>query len=71
MLQNEHAINYKIKMIHFEIFIIDSQQKEKGWSDSVRNLKFYLFFLQFKISSTVVNHYIDHELKNLHMFLKK
>lgn len=70
MLQNEHAINYNFKIIHFEIFIIDSQQKEKGWSDSVRNLQFYLFFLQFKISSTVVNHYIDHELKNLHMFLK-
>jgi hypothetical protein len=40
----------------YNILAIDSQQKEKGWSDSVRNLQFYLFFLQFEISSTVVNH---------------
>jgi hypothetical protein len=48
MLQNEHAINYKIKIIHFEIFIIDSQQKEKGWSDSVRIYNFICFSYSLK-----------------------
>lgn len=56
MLQNEHAINYKIKMIHFEIFIIDSQQKEKGWSDSVRNLNFFFFSysLKFQVQLLII-----------------